>query len=168
MLRRLRVDILVVATLAVAVLLTVLGRPARAEGERVIAVPELHAMTPEASDDAIGITAELRRRFQSVPSLRVVDAPKAPTDVPGYPDNVPPFALWRDSHVDIVLIGNTVVLKDGRHRLSVRIWDLAKRVQIVGHVFVYSPQLGYEQEIADVVRNALVEALEKENEPERP
>ena len=91
-----------------------LARPVFADGARVIAVPELHALTPEATDDAARITAELRQRFQALSSPRVVEAPPLPTGVPGHPDILlPPFELWRDAHVDVVLVGNTSILKDG-------------------------------------------------------
>jgi len=141
-----------------------LARPVFADGARVIAVPELHALTPEATDDAARITAELRQRFQALSSLRVVEAPPLPTGVPGHPDILlPPFELWRDAHVDVVLVGNTSILKDGRHQLSLRIWNVETRTQLVGQQFVFGAHQGHE--IADLVRDALVAALQPAEAP---
>jgi len=103
------------ATLSLAILLSATPRPAFADGERVIAVPELHALTPDASEDAIRLTTALRDRIRALSSLRVAEGPPARKGGPGYPDNLPPFELWRDAHVDIVLVGNTSIHADGRH-----------------------------------------------------
>ena len=148
------------AALSLAILLSATPRPAFADGERVIAVPELHALTPDASEDAARITVELRQRFQALPSLRVVEGPPAPTAVPGHPDILlPPFEPWRDARVDILLVGNTAVLKDGRHKVSLFIWRVDKRTQLVGQQFVFGAHQGHEHEIADSVRDALAAAL---------
>lgn len=151
------------ATVTLAILLSATAWPAFAD---VIAVPELHALTPDASEDAARITVELRQRFQALSSLRVVEGPPAPTAVPGRPDILlPPFEPWRDAHVDIVLVGNASVLKDGRHKLELRIWRVENRTQLVGQQFVFSAHQEHEHEIADFVRDALVAALQQDAAP---
>ncbi|MGJ4906346.1 hypothetical protein [Bradyrhizobium sp. HKCCYLS2033] len=158
MLRRIRRIFLVVAW-AVTVLLTVVALPAFAEGDRVIAVPELHAMTPEARDEADLMTSALRVRFQALPSLRLVDRPVPLVD-PDRPDILlPKFEQLRDLHFDLVLVGNAAVLSDGRHKVSLRIWNVEKRQQLVGQQYVFNAHQGYDEEIADQVRDALMAAL---------
>jgi hypothetical protein len=153
---------MVIFAAALALPLSAPAEPALADGEPVMAVPELHALTPEAAEDAARITAELRQRFQALPSLRVVEAPPLPIGVPGHPDILlPPFEQWRDAHVDIVLVGTTSILNDGRHQLLLRIWNVETRTQLVGEQYVFGVHQGHEQEIADHVRDALLAALQK-------
>ncbi|WP_410052374.1 hypothetical protein [Bradyrhizobium sp. SZCCHNS3052] len=152
-------DVFLGVAFAVAALLTVLARPASAEGERVIAVPKLHAMTPEAGDDAALLTSALRARFHAMPSLRVVEEP-VPMASPGHPDILlPQFEKSRDLHFDLVLVGNAALLSDGRHKVSLRIWNVEKQTQLLGQQYVFRAYPGHEQEIANVIGDALVSAL---------
>ena len=52
---------MVIFAAALALPLSAPPEPAFADGEPVMAVPELHALTPEATEDAARITAEIGR-----------------------------------------------------------------------------------------------------------
>ncbi|CCE00647.1 hypothetical protein [Bradyrhizobium sp. STM 3809] len=148
-----------IVAFSVAALLTIMARPACADGERVIAVPELRALTPEAKEDATRLPIALRARFQALPSLRVVEEP-VPMASPDRPDILlPAFGQLRDRRLDIVLVGNATVLSDGRHKVTLWIWNVEKQTQLLGQQYVFGAHPGHEQEIADLVGERLLDAL---------
>jgi TolB-like protein len=144
-------------------LLTAMAHSAFAENQRLIAVPDLQALTPEAAEIAARATADVRRGLLEENRLRVVEGPSMP---PGYQDRVPPFALWREAHVDLLLAGYAKIVAN-RPVVQVRVWDITTGRQIVGQTYVSTfnqwPSIG--EEIADRIRDDLTGVLDKSVAP---
>jgi TolB protein len=154
---------LLASRVIVVITLTTMARPAVADSQLVIAVPEVQALTPEVVDIAARATADFRRQLTRVESLRVIEGPAMP---PGYQDRVPPFALWREAHVDLLLAGYAKAVSN-RPVLQVRVWDMATGGQIVGQVYVsgLNQQSVFGEEVADEIRDALMTALDQRGAP---
>jgi hypothetical protein len=159
----LRSIMLLVTMVAVVAGLSEPTRPAHANSRRVIAVPAVQALSPEVADIAARATSDLRRQIMSVESLRVTEGPPVP---PGYQSRVPPFALWREAHVDFLLTSYARTVSN-RPVLQVRIWDIATGGQIVSQVYVseFDQRPVFGDEIAGEIRDVLTAALDKGNAP---
>jgi hypothetical protein len=153
----------IVAWLIFAMVFTATAHSAVADDHPLIAVPDVQALTPEIAEVAALQTASFRRELLKENRLRVVEGPSMPA---GYQDRLPPFALWREVHVDLLLAGYAKMVAD-RPVVQVRVWDITTGRQIVGQMYVSDfkqwPAIG--GEIAREIRDRLMGVLAKDLAP---
>jgi TolB-like protein len=153
----------IVACLIFTMVFTATVHSAVAADLASIAVPDVQALTPEIAEVAARETASFRRELLKENSLRVIEGPSMPA---GYQDRLPPFALWREAHVDLFLAGYAKMVAD-RPVVQVRVWDVTTGREIVGQMYVSDskqwPAIG--DEIAREIRDRLMGALAKDSAP---